>query len=185
VIVTVTCDTAAPVNDTAHTVKNTAVHILVSANDPVTCPAGPTVITIGTAPRHGTATVSGDTIIYTPNTGYTGLDTFTYTESIGGGAPASAQVLVGIKYPAGINELSEGKTNIYPNPASNKLHIITSNPSVSEYRVYDMLGSVVKAENFSSEATVDVSGLNNGLYIIQFSSSEGKMISSTRFTVIK
>ena len=36
-------------------------------------------LTIVTAPSSGTATVNGDTIVYTPNTGFTGTDTLTYT----------------------------------------------------------------------------------------------------------
>jgi hypothetical protein len=48
-----------------------------------------------------------------------------------------------------------------------------------------MLGNVMKVENFSGSTSVNVSGLSNGLYIIQFSGADGKMISSSRFTVIK
>jgi hypothetical protein len=90
-----------------------------------------------------------------------------------------------VPYPAGINELGENKTRIYPNPASDKLYINASSTAVSELRVIDMLGNVMKVENFSGSTSVNVSGLSNGLYIIQFSGADGKMISSSRFTVIK
>lgn len=178
---------AYPQNDSANTTQNTPVTIGVAHNDS-SCSQPIFTLQLGTvAPKHGTVSIVGDSILYTPNHGYSGADTFSYTESVGTG-PVSGPATVIVKingYAAGISELAEGKTNIYPNPASNKLHITTSNASVNEFRILDMLGSIVKVENFSSNATVDLSGFNNGLYIIQFSSSEGKMISSTRFTVIK
>jgi hypothetical protein len=88
-------------------------------------------------------------------------------------------------YALGISNTAEAKTTIYPNPASTRLSIYNTNPSVSELHIYDMLGNVMKTESLSTNTTVDVSGFSNGLYIIQFSSAEGKMISSSRFTVIK
>ena len=114
------------------------------------------------------------------------MDTFTYATSMGGGPSSTAQVTVRVAaYPLAITDVAEGKTSIYPNPVTTKLHIVTSNPAVSELRIYDMLGKVLKTESFSNDATVDVSNFTNGLYIIQFSSNDGKMISSSRFTVIK
>ena len=65
-------------NDVSTTQINTAVSILATANDFFT--SNPT-ITITTAPSNGTAVVQpdGKTIIYTPGTGYTGVDTVGYT----------------------------------------------------------------------------------------------------------
>ena len=173
------------VNDSAHTLENTPVSIPVTTNDQ-TCATGVFTLVQSVAPRHGTLTVNGDSIQYSPAGGFSGMDTFTYATSMGGGPASTAQVTVRVAaYPLAINDVAEGKTSIYPNPATTKLHIVTSNPSVSELRIYDMLGKVLKTESFSNEATVDVSSFTNGLYIIQFSSNDGKMISSSRFTVIK
>ena len=175
-----------PLNDTAQTLENTAVSILVSTND-LTCTGGAATLAQSIAPHHGTITVSGDTIIYTPAGNYVGMDTFTYSTSIGGGPSGTAQVVVRVTgYPAGINDIAtaEGKISIYPNPANSKLHV-SNNSSATELRIYDMLGKVMKAENLSTDATIDVTGFSNGLYIIQFSGNDGKLISSSRFTVIK
>jgi hypothetical protein len=126
-------------------------------------------------------------VTYTPSTGFAGLDTFTYAEAVGTGPSATAQVVVLVSgHALGINDITEGKTSIYPNPASTKLHIVNTNTAVTELRVFDMLGNILKDEPLSaSDNTVDVSGFSNGLYIIQFSSAGGKMITSSRFTVIK
>ena len=173
-----------PANDTAHTTRNTAVTIPVTTND-TACTGGVFTVSTGTNPAHGTISVSGDSIVYTPTAGYTGNDTFTYTVSIGGGQTGTAQVVVKVNPPLGINEATDGKTSIYPNPASNKLYVSTANTSVSELHIYDMLGKLMKSENFYANTAVDLTNFNNGIYIIQFSGNDGKMISSSRFIVVK
>ena len=75
-------------NDSATTVQNTAVVITVVAND--TDPDGtinPATVIITGAPLHGIAVAySNGTVTYTPNAGYTGTDTFTYTVKDNNGA---------------------------------------------------------------------------------------------------
>ncbi|MFF3666205.1 Ig-like domain-containing protein [Microtetraspora malaysiensis] len=61
-------------DDTAATQGN-PVSIPVLANDTGTAP----VISSVTAPGHGTATISGGNVVYTPGPGFVGADTFTYT----------------------------------------------------------------------------------------------------------
>jgi hypothetical protein len=174
-----------PRNDSAHTNINTAVTIPVTANDS-SCDGGAFTIAPGNAPAHGTFTASGTSIIYTPASGYSGLDTFSYSEVVGTGPVANATVVVDVSgFATGINEVAATRTSIYPNPASNKLYIATTNAQVSGLHIYDMLGNLMKAENFSAETAVDLTGFSNGLYIVQFSSADGKMVSSSRFTVIK
>ncbi|HPD14740.1 MAG TPA: peptidylprolyl isomerase [Planctomycetota bacterium] len=69
-------------NDTAVTDEDQPVVIDVLANDVATSsPLDPASVTVGTAPSHGQTSVNPDTgeITYTPDPGYTGPDTFTYT----------------------------------------------------------------------------------------------------------
>ncbi|HEX7656694.1 MAG TPA: Ig-like domain-containing protein [Sphingomonas sp.] len=56
-----------------------------------------TSIAIGSAPAHGTTSVAGDVITYTPSAGYYGADSFTYTATGPGGtsAPATVGIVVG------------------------------------------------------------------------------------------
>jgi len=57
-------------------------------------------LAVATQPAHGTASVSGLTLIYTPVANYSGTDTFTYTGTNAGGTSAPALVTVTVNPPA-------------------------------------------------------------------------------------
>ncbi|ALN86342.1 outer membrane autotransporter barrel domain protein [Lysobacter capsici] len=78
------------VDDSASTLSNAPVTIDVTANDTGII----TSIALATAPAHGTATVSGTDVIYTPAANYFGSDSFTYTASGPGGTSAPATVTI-------------------------------------------------------------------------------------------
>ena len=67
--------------DTATVPWNTATALAVTSND--TIANGTASIAVATAPTHGTATVSGNSISYTPTAGYFGPDTLSYTLTVG------------------------------------------------------------------------------------------------------
>ena len=80
-------------NDSATVADGQPVSIDVLAND--TDPDGdPLVLAAVTLPAHGTASIAGARIVYTPFAGFTGTDTFAYTAGDGRGGSASAQVTV-------------------------------------------------------------------------------------------
>jgi large repetitive protein len=89
---TVVIGAAVPVavNDTATTNAGSAVTIAVTANDSGTIAS----IALASAPVHGSAAVSGLSIVYTPNSGFFGSDSFTYTASGPGGTSNAATVSV-------------------------------------------------------------------------------------------
>ncbi|MGH8079223.1 MAG: putative Ig domain-containing protein [Lysobacter sp.] len=78
------------VNDSASTLANQPVTVNVTANDTGII----TAVATATAPTHGTATVSGLNVIYTPASNYFGADSFTYTASGPGGTSAPATVSI-------------------------------------------------------------------------------------------
>ena len=101
-------DDPVAVDDSASTNEDTAVTISVLANDSdVDSPEGdsfsPTAILSG--PANGSADIDGNTIIYTPDPNYYGLDEFTYEITDSGGLTDSATVKVTI---ASVND--------YPQP---------------------------------------------------------------------
>ncbi|CAM4355540.1 putative Ig domain-containing protein [Stenotrophomonas lactitubi] len=88
------------VDDSATTPSQQPVTIPVTANDGGVI----TSIAVAGAPAHGTATVSGVTVVYTPTGTYFGADSFTYTATGPGGtsAPATVSITVNaLPVPAG------------------------------------------------------------------------------------
>ncbi len=84
-------------NDSATTPKNTAVTIDVLANDS-DADGDPLSVTNLTAPAHGSAVLNADgTVTYTPNLGFLGTDTFTYTANDGTSDSNVATVTVEVK----------------------------------------------------------------------------------------
>ncbi|MGK0493352.1 MAG: hypothetical protein ACJASD_003600, partial [Sphingomonas echinoides] len=57
-------------------------------------------LTVSTAPAHGTTSIAGDVITYTPTTGYYGSDSFGYTATGPGGTSAAATVTLTVATPA-------------------------------------------------------------------------------------
>jgi len=95
VSVTVTAANAAPVavNDSASTTAGTAVTINVLANDSDSDGTlDPATVTVASAAANGTTTVntSSGAITYSPNAGFSGNDSFTYTVNDNAGAGSNA-----------------------------------------------------------------------------------------------
>ncbi len=87
-------------DDRTGTVKNVAVNVDVLANDDYFFSGPLTAITVLGAPKNGTARANGTSdIIYTPNTGFTGYDSFTYTLTNSEGVSNIAKVSVQVVEP--------------------------------------------------------------------------------------
>ncbi len=97
--------------DTASLIRNTPTTINVLANDVFDRPANVRSVVIGIAPAHGKATpASNGTILYTPASGYTGTDSFTYTVADTDGRVSNpATVSITVVAPAAPKRLT-GKT---------------------------------------------------------------------------
>jgi large repetitive protein len=70
-----------------------------ATNVPLSLSGGaPVSVAIASGPANGTATVSGISISYQPNAGFSGTDSFSYTATNSGGtsAPATATIVVGV-----------------------------------------------------------------------------------------
>nr|WP_225562744.1 Ig-like domain-containing protein [Rhodanobacter sp. DHG33] len=78
-----------------------------------------TAVTVGTAPTHGTVSVSGETVTYTPSsTFYGGTDSFTYTATNPGGTSAPATVTLTVGTPAAPTAAAKAVTTPYNTAAS-------------------------------------------------------------------
>jgi hypothetical protein len=89
-VIAVLEDAPVAVDDEAATDAQQAVAIAVTDNDV----GDITAIAIGAAPAHGSATVAGLSVTYTPTGLFFGVDTFTYTASGPGGTSSPATVTI-------------------------------------------------------------------------------------------
>ncbi|MEP7084177.1 MAG: Ig-like domain-containing protein, partial [Betaproteobacteria bacterium] len=103
-----------------------SLNVLANDSDP---DADPLTITSVTAPAHGTATISGNRVNYTPTTGYVGPDSFSYTISDGKGGSATATVSITIAVPAPLNRPPVAVNDAYTvdqNSVANSLNVLSN-----------------------------------------------------------
>ncbi len=71
----------------------------------------------------------------------------------------------------GIDEVkAEARLEVYPNPTTNEIRIITTERGIKKMKINNMLGECVyehNVENEKKEISVDVSGLLNGMYFVE------------------
>jgi len=81
-------------------------------------------------------------------------------------------------------ELSNEFIKLYPNPVKNRLITLGQDQTYSSYKIYNLKGQLLKEANKLLIESIDVSGLSNGSYIIQFLKDEVS-IASGRFVKIE
>lgn len=96
--------------DVAYTTKGRSVTIDPLAND--TDPDG-TTLTIGeiSSPSHGSATMSGNAIVYVPAAAFLGVDTFSYTAVNTAGKTGTGVVTVYVDEPVAIDDTASVRVN--------------------------------------------------------------------------
>jgi hypothetical protein len=78
----------------------------------------------------------------------------------------------------GVEDVSTTNTelSVYPNPASDRLHVVSSEP-FSRYILSNMLGQeVMNTEVHQNEVDITVSHLNKGLYLLKIETEKGSVV---------
>ena len=76
----------------------------------------------------------------------------------------------------GIEELASS-LRIFPNPANDRLYIETQTLTQTlTVEIYDAFGRLQSTVNGQQSLSIDVSGLNAGIYIIKINSNEGNIV---------
>ncbi|MFW1678150.1 Ig-like domain-containing protein [Pontibacter sp. JAM-7] len=100
-------------NDSATTSESAAVSIAVLAND--NDADGDNLSITGTSGVNGSVSISGGNLIFTPNTGFSGVETFSYSISDGNGGSDSANVSVNVtasnNAPVAVNDSASTQAN--------------------------------------------------------------------------
>jgi len=126
-------------------------------------------------------------IASTTNTNYSfsGLvEGQTYTAGVSSVYTSGESEIMTIEFdvPVGINEVDNLHSLIvYPNPAKDKLQIISGN-RIDKVKIFDAVGNLV-LESKMAEQGINVSGLNDGIYIMQIIS--GDKLVTKRISIIR
>lgn len=79
----------------------------------------------------------------------------------------------------GIHETASGDLLVYPNPATDEVHIYLSASDITEIRIADMLGREIVPVVSGKEKSirVDTGNLSKGVYLLRISTGDGNMLS--------
>jgi len=79
---------------------------------------------------------------------------------------------------AGLVDLEKGMIEIYPNPATNVLHVSATDSTIDQLLVYDQAGRLVLARQLNGivVADLDVSHLERGSYLLVIQSNGGEVV---------
>jgi hypothetical protein len=114
-------------NDSFTVVFNSSVNSFdVLANDSDPDGDSLSIASVG-APQHGAASVSGNRVAYTPASGYSGSDSFTYTITDGKGGSASATVTVNVQGPLNRPPVAQNDSySVDANSSGNSLNVLAN-----------------------------------------------------------
>ena len=104
---------------------NNSLNVLANDSDP---DGDALAITAVGTPAHGTASIAGNKVNYTPASGYTGADSFTYAIADGKGGTASATVAITIQ-PVVVNHPPVAQNDAYTvdqNSSANSLNVLAN-----------------------------------------------------------
>ena len=91
--------------------------------------------------------------------------------------------VVGKSYFIGVDETSADQMTLFPNPATNTLHISgLKNDQVNQISIYDLTGKRIYQSNF--EETISVSDFTDGLYFISVTTNDGQVFTQ-KFIISK
>mgnify|MGYP000480572764 CR=1 FL=1 len=74
-----------------------------------------------------------------------------------------------------VDELSLENVTIYPNPVQNQLFVEVENENTIKMNIVDFTGKMVKSISNGNSKSIDVSSLNQGIYILEIYSENGLM----------
>ncbi len=106
-------------------------------------------------------------------------DKVALVQVVAAGAPAFGPIYIDNIYfhkntVLGLNDLDAESFNVYPNPTENVWNVKTNNTIINSIQVVDILGKeVISLNPNSSEAQIDASTLNTGLYFARIESNSG------------
>lgn len=173
-------------NDIAQTPLNTVVTIPVLEND---CCA-PLFVSITKNPSFGTVKIlEGQSIEYTPNDGFMGMDTVHYkTTNWWWTGPKDAFVIIEVGTTSIQYQPDYPSLQVYPKPAKDFLFIDTGTDLTAKqdikFLLFNTLGQLQSTHPISNVGTsrIDIEGLEQGLYLFQLK-TKGEILATGKVLV--
>ena len=98
-----------------------------------------------------------------------GVGTHVITMTATSGTSVNCNFNLVVQASLGVDDVVKNTFSIYPNPASTSITIKGDNFENEEIEIYNMLGQrVIGKSLITNEATVDISNLANGVYMVYF-----------------
>ncbi len=95
----------------------------------------------------------------------------TYLDTIQGYLNPRIYIALGLGSTSAINDVIESSTEIYPNPASNKVNVVSYAVGINTIEVYNLRGQLVlRKEVNANTISLNTSNLETGLYIMNIKS---------------
>lgn len=167
------------VADTSTTAFNTAVTTDVLANDSDDVSLNPASVTVTVASPNGTTSVNttNGAITFTPTTGFSGTTTYTYQvcDNASPALCATAVVTITVSDSSAFLDEKSIVFALFPNPATAVLTISAAG-EVSRVKILTLDG---KELINSSEKTINVASLTNGIYQVEVRFKNGTVGRST------
>ena len=145
-----------------------------------------------TNPAHGAAILNGNnTVTYTPDTTYTGIDTFHYLACDHSNPAcancAEALVIVNINPVNGVSDLQNDiHINVYPNPADDLVFVNAGNNTEPlKLELLSPIGQHLTALNFTGNTTVDVSKYAPGNYFYHILGKTNQLLKVGKIIVFR
>ena len=161
--------------------QDTLINVL--ANYPDTLTGGPFTVNIisNDVPGASIAVDSANLIFYVPQQGVVGWDTITYAICNAANQCDTAQIIIYVQSPTGINEINTLQTRVYPNPFNNSFSVYHTG-DVKFISLYDLDGRLIREISCGGELITSIPGdnLQAGVYIVKAISD--KAVGVTKIT---
>jgi hypothetical protein len=161
--------------DTATIRRDETARVLVKAND-----RDPDGVILTTAiieqPANGTAAFNGDTLVYTPNSGFIGTDSLWYDLLDAWGYSDTAWVVIDVLPAVRIDNLANQLgIRLFPNPASDRTVLTFGAPWSGEVRIASLNGQVLSTWSLQNtlETVLPLGNLPAGSYLLQGTGASG------------
>jgi len=89
-----------------------------------------------------------------------------------GAGGANGKLIINTDINSGLTSQSDNHFTIYPNPATDNLHINTYGKPINKIQLIDLTGKVIFSSNYSTES-IDISGFDGGIYFVKSYTENG------------